>query len=365
MHKICIVTGGRPNLIKIPLLYAMLKSNKNFDVELVHTGQHYDSVLVDNILEDFNLDFDICLNISNSDRLELSDALVSYLAQTKPDLVIVIGDMNSSFAAALASFKNNIKILHLEAGAFLPKFENEEGVNRFTIDMIADIMVTPYEENVENIKKHRPNCKHIYCVGQPLIDVLLHNKEKIMVKNEEEPYGIVTLHRRENLHKDIIENLLNILRCLKIKYKIKFFMHPHLIKKLNEYNFLEKQYFLLFDKKRAFIDNKNIKLFNSFSYLHFLNQMYNASFVITDSGGAQQEAMFLGVPCVVYRTTTEHYPLLKSSIQLLSQDYEKINDFVLSLNNTKKEVFSEEKWGDGKASERIYNIILNYFEGVL
>ena len=381
LTKIVSVVGARPNFMKIAPIIEQLKiKNKNLKAKLkhvlVHTGQHYDEEMSKSFFEDLNLPKpDINLGVgSASHAVQTAKIMIEFekvCLRERPDLIIVVGDVNSTIACALVASKLGIKIAHIEAG--LRSFDRTmpEEINRVLTDAISDYLFTTCEDANENLKREGIPEEKIYFVGNVMIDTLLKYKErakksKILEKlglNKDlqvRSYALLTLHRPSNV--DNRETFINILKALKDvseKIPIIFPAHPRTQRQIKFFS-LEKYFNFVNIESNSCVNIENsINLLDPLSYLDFLNLMANAKFVLTDSGGIQEETTILNIPCLTLRENTERPVTLKEGTNtIVGSNPEKIISKSMDILNGKKKIGRIPKLWDGKAAERIINILI-------
>lgn len=361
--KAIIVVGARPNFMKAaPILRAMEKSGK-FDPVLIHTGQHYDSMMSDVFFKDLDIvNPHLFLGVGSGTHGEQTArvllAMEKHLLDSgrKPDLLIVVGDVNSTLAAALAAKKIGIPVAHVEAG--LRSFDETmpEETNRKLTDHISDLLFTTEESGNENLKKEGMDPSKIHFVGNVMIDSLSQNLskaeqslilEKLGLRGKK--YIVATIHRPDNV--DDKENFSKIIKTFKKvqeKAPIVFPIHLRTRKQIGELGLSEE-----------FRELSNVIATEPLGYLDFLKLVKNAALVITDSGGIQEETTYLGVPCVTLRKSTER-PItteIGTNTLLAELDVDNIPKEVIKiLSGGAKNGQIPELW-DGKAAERIVSII--------
>ncbi len=360
--KILSIVGTRPNFMKIAPLATEFKK-RNIDHKLVHTGQHYDREMSKLFFDELKIpkpDFDLGVGSGTRDeQLEAIQAkLEPIIRKERPDLVVVVGDVNSTLGAAQAAGKLGVRVAHVEAG--LRSFDSTmpEEFNRIETDKISDFLFTTEKSGNINLEKEGISKDKIFFVGNVMIDTLLEHKEKASKSKILEKLGLegnnycaLTLHRPSNVddRKDF-ENILHILERIQEKLKIVFPMHPRARKNI--------QSFKLENKIKSM---KNLIITEPLGYLDFLCLMSNSKFVLTDSGGIQEEATVLGVPCITLRKNTERPVTVEQGTNLLvSIDKEKVVSKALEVigNKIKLKNRIPELW-DGKAAERVVKILLN------
>lgn len=394
--KIISVVGARPNFIKIaPIIRAINRYNKSINISqptshtspfifhlLVHTGQHYDYEMSKVFFEDLELPGpDIYLGVgSGTHARQTGKAMIEFekvLLKEKPDLVIVVGDVNSTLAAALAAAKLHISVAHVEAG--LRSFDREmpEEINRLLTDAISDYLFTPSTDADENLIKEGIPKEKIYLVGDVMVDSLLFNKEKakksdILAKlgltNNTSitnlsslitDYALLTLHRPSNVDfKDSLAEIVSALVEISKRIPIIFPAHPRSMKNLKESNLLS--FFKQGTINQGERIDQRIYFLNPLSYLDFLNLEMHAKFVMTDSGGIQEETTVLNIPCLTLRNTTERPITLTQGTNTLVWNKKDriIEETMKILEDRGKKGECPQLW-DGRAAERIVSTLQN------
>ena len=361
MLKIINVAGTRPNFIKIAPLVKEMSRHSQIKQIFVHTGQHYDREMSKFFFDDLQIPKpDINLGIgSATDTAQTAGVMLEFekvLLKEKPDLVIVVGDVNSTLAASLAAAKCKVKVAHVEAG--LRSFDRgmPEELNRIIADHIADFLFTTEESGNRNLAAEGIDKKNVFFVGNVMIDSLISHKEKSKqskilskLKLEKNNYAVLTLHRPSNVDNGkSLEYVLDILSQVQKKIKIVFPVHPRTLKNLANFNLMSK-----------IKSQKNLIVTEPLGYLDFLNLMSNSRFVLTDSGGIQEETTVLGVPCITIRNNTERPVTAEEGTNVLvSTDKNKILQAAGKLIKGAEFKAKIPKFWDGKASERIVEIIL-------
>lgn len=325
VNKIIIVIGARPNFPKVaPIIKAFNKvvKNKRPKVVLVHTGQHYDYKLSKVFFEELDLPQpDYYLGVgSGSHAVQTAKVMTGFekvLIREKPDLVMVVGDVNSTLACALTAHKMGIKVAHVEAGLRSYDRNMPEEANRLLTDHLSDYLLVSCPEGMANLKKEGIERQKIFYVGNVMIDTLKSKLpktrgrkilSKLNLGNNKEiaPYCLVTLHRPSNV--DTSERLSNILGELKkISKDIQIIMtiHPRTMGNIKKYRLTKC------------LETPNICCLEPVGYLDFIKLEMAAKLVITDSGGIQEETSWLGVPCFTVRENTERPVTIKSGTNQL------------------------------------------------
>lgn len=361
--KITIVAGARPNFIKIaPIIKAIEKKQNegaNISFRLVHTGQHYDKNLSDTFFEELNIPHpNANLEVkSGSQSVQTAAIMIAFeqeLLQNPCDLVLVVGDVNSTMACAIVAKKLNIEVTHVEAGIRSGDMTMPEEINRIVTDSITDYFFTTSTWAGENLLKYGANPSTVHFVGNVMIDTLYQNLDRISQPSfwseyqlETGNYIILTLHRPANVDEE--KSLINLLEGIDKmvgEKKIIFPIHPRTKAILGETN----------------LELKNILFVEPQGYLNFMYLIKNSFAVITDSGGISEETTVLGIPCFTMRNNTERpetqtigtNTLVGTSIENLEKIF---GDFLV---NGPRKAGIPELW-DGKASERIIDILLNNY----
>lgn len=357
-NDIFIIGGARPNFMKIAPLIKEFKRQK-IRFKFIHTGQHYDYNMSKIFLDNLGIPKpDYFLNVgSGTHALQTAKIMIEFekvILTEKPRLVIVVGDVNSTIACALVAKKISIEVAHIEAGLRSFDFQMPEEINRKLTDQISDYLFITEKSALINLKKEGIDSSKIFFVGNVMIDNLINNLEKARNTNYFKElgliygsYGIVTIHRPSNVdNKRDLENLIKILDYIQSKIKVIFPIHPRTLKNLRKFN-LEDE-----------LNNFNMIITEPLGYLEFLNLIINSKFILTDSGGIQEEASYLKIPILTLRNNTERPITLEEGTNtLVGKNFIKLKEYLDKiLSNTYKKGKSIEMW-DGKTSQRITNII--------
>ncbi len=357
IHLVC---AARPNFMKIAPLYHALKKEEWAKPIIVHTGQHYDANMSDAFFADFGLPKpDIYLGVGSGSHAEQTGkVLISYekvLREYRPDLVVVVGDVNSTMAATIAASKLGIKVAHLEAGLRSNDRSMPEEINRLVTDVLADMLWTPSRDAVDNLMREGIPAEKIRLVGNIMIDSLEMMRKKIETQNTYEAfglepgsYGVVTLHRPSNVDDPaLLENICDVLAEIAGNVPLVFPIHPRTRKNMNGNGTLLKS-----------VHSGQLFLPEPLNYIRFMNLVFNSRFVITDSGGIQEETTYIGVPCLTVRENTERpITITEGTNQLCSFDnlIEKVQGVFRGPARIHKTI---ELW-DGNTAERIVKILGN------
>jgi UDP-N-acetylglucosamine 2-epimerase (non-hydrolysing) len=362
MKKILIVIGTRPNFIKITQFRQELGNYPNIDLKMVHTGQHYDDKMADIFFKQFNLTPDYFLNVTqgspNSQVAEMMIKLENLINKTfYPDLIIVVGDVNSTLAGAITANKMSIKLAHLESG--LRSFDNTmpEEHNRILTDKLSQFFFVTENSGYENLKKEGVKDEQILFSGNTMIDSLVAFRNQIELspilselKITSKQYVLMTMHRPATVDDEIgLLKLKTLIQYITSKYKIVFPIHPRTFKKLDE-----------FGLKNEFINNQELILVEPLDYFSFQKLIRDSKFILTDSGGIQEESTFIGTPCLTLRPNTERpITVLEGTNTLVPFDLNVIKDKITEIENgTYKKGKIPKKW-DGQSTKRILEFIAN------
>ena len=376
--RIVLVAGARPNFMKIaPIIRAIDKHNVSVKSEaieymLVHTGQHYDYEMSKVFFEDLELpEPDIYLGVGSGTHAEQTGKVMiefeKVLLEQKPDLVMVVGDVNSTLAAALAAVKLNIPVAHVEAG--LRSFDRQmpEEINRLLTDVIADYLFTPSPDADKNLINEGIAEEKIFLVGNVMVDSLLFNKEKAARRSvlrqlglEKGKYGLLTLHRPENVdHEGNLGRIAVALKEISQSIPVIFPCHPRTRKTISQFGM--DDFFGLGDSySLRNVSSNSVHLIAPLGYLDFLHLMMNSKFVMTDSGGIQEETTVLDIPCLTLRDTTERpITISEGTNVVVGSDTQKIVDETSKILEGESKKGRTPKLWDGKAAERIVSILIS------
>jgi UDP-N-acetylglucosamine 2-epimerase (non-hydrolysing) len=353
--KILIIVGTRPNFIKVTRFKELIRSYPQLQVEIVHTGQHWDRNMSEVFFEEFGLKPDYMLSASAHSVVDQFSSMMSKLSELileigKPDLMIVPGDVNSTLASALVANKMGIPLAHLESG--LRSFDREmpEEINRLLTDEISDYFFVTEQSGLDHLAEEKKHGE-VYFVGNTMIDTLVHFEPQILKSAirqqlgiQDKPFILVTLHRPSNV--DSPEGQVKIMRLfaeLSKKYTIVFPIHPR-----------TRKNFEAADKVAQWLENGNLHLLDPLGYFDFQSLVKHAELILTDSGGIQEESTYRQVPCLTLRENTERPITVDLGTNTLVPFDEAL---ILSLidqvhEGTYKKGEIPPLW-DGKATERI------------
>jgi len=364
MIKILSVVGARPNFIKIsPVHKAFQKYNGTIVHKICHTGQHFDEKMSKIFFDELEMPKpDFYLGISGGSHAgQTARIMIEFekiLLEEKPDMIIVPGDVNSTMAASIVASKLGIPIAHVEAG--LRSFDRTmpEEINRLVTDALSDLLFITEDSGIQHLRHEGIDKKKIHFVGNVMIDSLISYLPKIDQSEiltelgiEKQKYILVTFHRPANVDDPAyLKELINLLNDFSAYGHVVFPVHPRTRNNFEENNLLDKF-------------AGDVLLLDPIGYLDFLHLTKNASLVVTDSGGIQEETTFLGVQCITVRDNTERPVTVDiGTNHLIGKDLKKVKASVASImeGNVKKGKVPE-LW-DGKAAERIASIVSNYLK---
>jgi UDP-N-acetylglucosamine 2-epimerase (non-hydrolysing) len=301
--KLAMVAGARPNFMKIAPLMKALGSDADFAVTLIHTGQHYDDNMSGQFFRDLGIpapDFhlDVGSGSHAQQTAEIMKRIEPVLAEVRPAAIVVVGDVNSTAAAALVAKKLGVEVVHAEAG--LRSFDRTmpEEINRIVTDSITDIFLVTEESGRANLLREGVAAERIHLVGNLMIDSLRQNLERarrsdigdrLGVRGKQ--YGVVTLHRPANVDEpEALSEILGALTVIADALPLLWPVHPRTRARL---------------ESGAFALTPSLRLLEPLGYLDFLSLEAGGALVLTDSGGIQEETTVLGVPCLTLRDNTE------------------------------------------------------------
>lgn len=364
MIKILQIVGARPNFMKVAPLHRAFSNEKNAISKIVHTGQHFDQQMSDIFFHQLELpEPDYYLGVGSGTHSQMTAEMMTkfepILLQEKPDFVVVVGDVTSTFACALTAKRNNFKVAHVEAG--LRSFDRTmpEEINRILTDQISDLLFLTESSARNNLLNENVDDSKIYFTGNCMIDSLIYYLPKIEKSNilltlgvGPQNYILVTMHRPGNVDsREGLEKIIKILDRLSKDIPIVFPMHPRTKKNL--------QHFDLFHKIQS---NQNIHITDPLGYLEFIHLMHHSKLIMTDSGGVQEESTYLKVPCLTFRKSTERPITIEKGTNQLLDDLEVDTAIAAAqkcLSGNSITGIIPELW-DGIAANRIVKIMMSH-----
>jgi UDP-N-acetylglucosamine 2-epimerase (non-hydrolysing) len=354
--KIVAVVGARPNFIKIAPLLWEAKRYAQIKTYLVHTGQHYDEQMSQVFFKDLNIPRpDINLEVGpGSHAAQTAEVMKRFepvLVEQRPDLIVVVGDVNSTLACAVTAVKMGIPVAHVEAGLRSNDRSMPEEINRLLTDAISEWLFITEPSAANNLRREGVPGRRVFFVGNVMIDALLASKEVIersvileQLGLSDRPYAVMTLHRPGNVEDpSVLRGLLEATERLQRELPIIFPVHPRTAKRL----------------AGTLVESMpNLRLIQPLGYLDFMKLVTGARFVLTDSGGIQEETTVLGVPCLTLRQNTERPVTVEQGTNILVglDPGRIIRSGLQALARPVKTGTVPRLW-DGKAARRIIGIL--------
>lgn len=365
--KIANIVGARPNFVKIaPILDAMARHG-GIDAKLIHTGQHYDYAMNQAFFEDLAIpDADVSLGVgSGSHATQTAAIMVAFEAwciEEKPDLVLVVGDVNSTLACTIAARKLQIPVAHVEAGLRSGDMTMPEEINRRATDSISDLLFASEPSGAAHLRHEGIDDDKIHLVGNVMIDTLFRYHAAAHALGiadrmglAHRGYGVVTMHRPSNTDDPkVLETLLVTLIQISERLPLVFPIHPRTRTAIDRAGLGP-----MLEAERA----ADLRIVDPMRYLEFIGLIQEARLVLTDSGGLQEETTALGIPCLTMRENTER-PItceLGTNV-LIGQDIEKLYRHAIeTLEQPWPDAPQIDTW-DGKASDRIVEILFDWWK---
>lgn len=372
--RIMNIVGARPNLMKVAPLMAEMKRHREIDPVLVHTGQHYDysmsQVFFDQLqIPEPNYNLEVGSGTHHSQTAEIIRRFGELVTADRPDMVLVAGDVNSTIACALVAAKECIPVVHVEAG--LRSFDRTmpEEVNRLLTDAISDLLFTTEESGNVNLAKEGVPREKIHFVGNLMIDTLVgaidlarRSALRGELGLEAGGYAVLTLHRPSNVDdSEQLKRTLDAILDVAERLPILFPCHPRTAARIAQIGISA-----LKNWENGPISGRGVWRMPPASYLDFLGLVDQAAFVLTDSGGIQEETTWLGIPCLTYRENTERpVTVTMGTNQLIGSDPERLRTTALAVFHTPSSRESKRHavpplW-DGKAAARIVKVLKQYW----
>ena len=351
-----LVIGTRPQIIKSALIIHE-SLMQGLEMKIIHTGQHYDYGLSQVFLEEFSLpDPIVNLNVGSGSHAfqtaEIMLRLEKYFIRNRPSLVLIPGDTNSALAGALTSVKLGIPVGHIEAGARCYDMRMAEEINRRLIDHCSEILFAPTDNCKSNLERESV-VGEIYLTGDTMYDIFLRFKDRAQrcgildrLDLAEKEYALLTLHRAENV--DDPMRLRAILKGIQeTEINVVFPIHPRTRNRIKE--------------QKISLQDSNIRTIDPVGYIEMMKMLKHAKIVLTDSGGLQKEAFWSKTPCITIRDRTEWSETVEMGVNFITgADPIKIIQAVKYVQENYGEIknrFKENPFGDGKASEKMVEIL--------
>jgi UDP-N-acetylglucosamine 2-epimerase (non-hydrolysing) len=359
--KVFLVAGARPNFMKIAPVYRQALKHESVDCRIVHTGQHYDFKMSQAFFEDLELPephafLDAGSGTHAIQTAKIMTAFEGLCEKERPDLVMVVGDVNSTLACSIVAKKALIQVAHVEAGLRSFDLAMPEEINRMVTDAIADFFFVTEESGVRNLLQEGKPREKIHFVGNVMIDNLLHQLERLRgtdgegfatssTKRSAENYVFLTLHRPANVDvRETLEDIFSALNQIAAERPILFPVHPRTDKMMKQFDIRP---------------SKHIILLPPLSFKESLFLWKDAALVMTDSGGLQEETTALSIPCITLRNNTERPITIDMGTNILGGTNRAsiLKAYHDTVNRERKVSRVPPKW-DGRAAERIWQVIL-------
>jgi len=357
--KITAVVGARPNFVKIAPIVAELRTRPDVTATLVHTGQHYDGPMSDAFFANLELpDPDVNLHVqagsATAQVAEIMLRLEPVLAAFRPDIVLVVGDVNSTLAGALTAAKMGLRLAHVEAGLRSFDWTMPEEINRVITDSVADFLFTTEPAANENLAREGVRPELIHFVGNVMIDTLFRYKARARESSilatlgvQARSYSLLTLPRPSNVDsEETLRPLLDVISRIQSESAVVFPVHPRTRRQLERVN-------------GHLPAMANLRLVDPLPYLDFVQLMANASCVLTDSGGIQEETTALGIPCLTLRKNTERpITVSRGTNRVIGVEPAAIYEHWRQAVGGQWPAGQLPELWDGKAAQRIVRILL-------
>lgn len=364
--KLMLVAGARPNFMKIaPIIRELERQRERFRYELVHTGQHYDKDMSEVFFEELEIPRPHHnLEVGSGSHAQQTAAIMSRFepvcVESAPDIVLVVGDVNSTLACSIVAKKLNVEVGHVEAGLRSGDLRMPEEINRIVTDSISDLFFVTEPSGVHNLQAEGKPAGAIFFVGHVMIDNLYHQVEKLKAldtatfesagfKSANRRYGVVTLHRPSNVDEPaVLSRIVDTLGIVAAEIPLLFAVHPRTAANLERFGIALPP---------------GITRTGPLPYMEFLNLWKDAALLLTDSGGLQEETTALGIPCITLRENTERpVTVTNGTNRIVGSDSAKILAAAQAVMQASNNVdrMRPELW-DGQAAVRIVNHLHEHF----
>ena len=359
MKKVLIVVGTRPNFIKVTRFKKVAAERGTVEVRIVHTGQHFSANMADVFFEQFGLSPDIFLNIGAGSPTTQMAAIMTGLEQVitdeRPDLVMVVGDVNSTLAAALVANKMGVRIGHLESG--LRSFDRSmpEEHNRILTDQLTDHFFITEQSGLDNLRKEGRPEEALHFVGNTMIDTLVAFEAQVQASPVLKELGLgdgghvlMTIHRPATVDvPERLSDLLDLIADVSVSRKVVFPIHPRTVKNIEAFGLKAKADAI-----------KGLVLTEPLDYFAFQKLIATCAFILTDSGGIQEESTFRRVPCLTLRPNTERPSTVTiGSNELVPLDMRAAGEAIGRIENGSFKKGKVPPLWDGHATERIMEVL--------
>jgi len=363
-YKVLTIVGARPNFMKAAPIHRAAEA-RGLTHEIIHTGQHYDDAMSKVFFDDLGMPKPaVYLGVgSGSHAVQTANIMVGLeevFTDRKPDLVNVVGDVNSTMAAAIVAAKLHIPVSHTEAGLRSRDWAMPEEVNRAVTDVCSDLLLTPSPDGDENLLAEGKGAERIVCVGNVMIDTLVANLKRAQALDvpkdlgvEHGGYAVLTMHRPSNVDdEETFTRITGALLDISERLPLVFPAHPRAVKMMERFDLLSR-----------YEEAPGIHMAKPLGYLEFLSLMSRAKLVLTDSGGPQEETTALGIPCITLRENTERPITVTEGTNVIvgTDDALIRKEAFAAIDGDGKSGRVPELW-DGKASERIVDAIVAFLD---
>lgn len=351
--KLLFVAGARPNFMKIAPLLRACGAFPELEAKLVHTGQHYDYEMSRTFFEDFDIqEPDHFLDVRSGSHAEQTARIMVAFEKVclaeEPDMVVVVGDVNSTLACSVTAKKLHVRVTHVEAGLRSGDTRMPEEINRMVTDAISDSLFVTEKSGLENLAREGHPDSRVHFVGNVMIDTLHYMLAKAGDSAApEEPYAVVTFHRPSNVDDpQKLRGLLEVLGEIAAQLPVRFPMHPRTRGNIEKFGF------------ESLLEAPGMSVGPPLRYPEFLGLWRHAALVVTDSGGIQEETTALGIPCFTIRENTERPITVEEGTNILvGTDPAAIRrEFARFRGGNIKAGTVPDLW-DGKAAQRIIEIL--------
>ncbi len=364
LKKILVIVGTRPNFIKITQFRQVAREYEDIDLRIVHTGQHSDHRMAQVFFDQFDFTPDYYLDVKSNDpasqMAEIIMKLAKLMRECRANLVLVVGDVNSTLAGALAAHKNQIPLGHIESGLRSRDPTMPEEHNRILTDQISDYFFITEQSGLENLQKEGKN-ENLFLVGNTMIDTMVTYQDRIEqsrvmaeLKINSNSFCLMTIHRPATVDsKAGLQKLISLIQAIAADRLVVFPVHPRTTDRLKHYKLFE-----------SLVGVKDLIVTEPLDYFAFQKLIAGSSLVLTDSGGIQEETTFRKIPCLTLRKNTERPSTIElGTNQLIHFDTDKVISTIEEIDNgTFKKSTVPPLW-DGKATHRILEIISQKFSG--
>ena len=359
MKKAMVVVGTRPNFIKVTRFKEVAARRGDFDIALVHTGQHFDDRMSTVFFDQFGLVPDHWLGIApgspNNQMAHIMLALEPLVAAQRPDVMVVVGDVNSTLAAALTANKLGVRLAHLESGLRSRDMGMPEEINRILTDRITNDFLITEQSGIDNLLAEGVSTDAMHFTGNTMIDTLVAFEDRIQGANVLEAMGLgsgghvlMTIHRPATVD-DATElgKLVELIAHVAKDYQVVFPLHPRTTANLKKFGLLDRLGMI-----------KGVHLGEPMDYFAFQKLIATCAFVITDSGGIQEETTYRRVPCLTLRPNTERpVTVTEGTNELITFDLGALQEAIARIHGGRFKHGRIPHLWDGHATERVFEAL--------